>query len=119
MKMETITREGQQFVLVPTKDYTQLVEDAEMLADIREFREAKFSEEETFSGEVIDRIILNDENPVRVYREYRVLTQQQLADKVGIQRAYLTEIETGRKTGPIKTLKAIAQALGVELDDIA
>ncbi len=119
MKMQTITREGHEFVLVPMKAYEQLLEDAEMLADIRDYREAKLPGEETFPGEVIDRIILKDENPVRVYREYRVLTQQQLADKVGIQRAYLTEIETGRKTGSIKTLKAIAQALGVDLDDIA
>ena len=119
MKMETVTREGQEFVLVPRNEYAKLIEDVEMLADIKDYREAKLSQEETLPGEVIDRIILNDENPARVYREYRGLTQQQLADKVGIQRAYLTEIETGRKSGSIKTLKAIAQALGVDLDDIA
>ena len=90
-----------------------------MLADIREFREAKFSEEETFPSEIIDRIILNNENPVHVYREYPELTQQQLADKVGVQRAYLAEVETGRKAGSVKTLKAIAQALSVDLDDVA
>jgi len=84
MKMETITREGHQFVLVPMKAYEQLLKDAEMLADIRDYREVKLSDEETFPGEVIDRIILKDENSVRVYREYRILTQQQLADKVGI-----------------------------------
>ncbi len=118
MKMETITREGQEFVLVPMNEYEQLLEDIEMLADIKDYREAKLFDEETFPGEVIDRMILKDENPIRVYREYRGLTQQQLADKVGIQRAYLTEIETGRKAGSIKTLKAIAQVLGIDLDDI-
>ena len=51
--------------------------------------------------------------------DYRGLTQQQLADKCGIQRAYLAEIETGRKSGSVKTLKAIAAALDVDLTSIS
>ena len=119
MSREMIERNGQRFAVVPVEQYEQLVEDAEMLADIQAFREAKATDEETFSGEVIDRIILDDENPIKVYRKYRGLTQQQLADKAEIRRAYLAEIETGRKSGSVKTLKAIAQALDVDLDDIA
>ena len=41
MKMQTITREGHEFVLVPMKAYEQLLEDAEMLADIRDYREGR------------------------------------------------------------------------------
>ena len=115
MNVETVERQGVEYVLLPRVQYDQLLEDAEMLRDIREFHEAKAAEEETYPNEVINRLILNEENPIRVYRDHRGLTQQQLADKCGIQRAYLAEIETGRKSGSIKTLKAIAAALDVSL----
>ena len=119
MNIETVEKRGQEYVLVPREQYNQLMEDAEMLRDIREFREAKAVNEETFPSEVVNRLILNDESPIRVYRDHRGLTQQQLADKCGIQRAYLAEIETGRKSGSVKTLKAIAAALDVDLTSIS
>ena len=118
MNLETVERNGQKFVLVPVEQYNQLLEDLEMLRDIRDFRGGKAVDEETFPAEVINRLILNEENPIKVHREHRELTQKQLADKVGVQRAYLAEIETGRKSGSVKTLKAIAEALNVDLMSI-
>ena len=119
MNLETIERDGKRFAVVPIERYLKLLEDVEMLTDLRDFREAKASKEESFPATIVNRIILHGENPIRVFREYRGLTQQQLADRVGIQRAYLAEIETGRKMGAVKTLKAIAQALDLSLEDIA
>lgn len=119
MNVEIVKRQGVEYVLLPRVQYDQLLEDAEMLRDIREFREAKAADEEAYPSEVINRLILNEESPIRVYRDHRGLTQQQLADKCGIQRAYLAEIETGRKSGSIKTLKTIAAALGVDLASIS
>ena len=86
-----------------------------MLRDIRDFREAKAVDEETFPSTVIDRLILDEENPIKVYRQHRKLTQEQLADKVSIQRACLAAIETGQKSGSVKMLKAIAEALDIDL----
>jgi DNA-binding XRE family transcriptional regulator len=63
-------------------------------------------------------IILDGENPLKVNREYRGLTQQKLADKVGISRSYITDIEAGRKDSSIKVMKKIAEALNLEIDDI-
>ena len=118
MNFETVERNSQKFVLVPIEQYNQLLADLEMLKDVRDFRAAKAVDEETFPGEVINRLILNEENPIKVYREHRGLTQKQLADKIGVQRPYLAEIETGRKSGSVKTLKAIAEALDVDLMSI-
>ena len=118
MNLETVERNSQKFVLVPIEQYDQLLADLEMLKDVHDFRGAKAGDEETFPAEVIDRLILNEESPIKVYREHRGLTQKQLADQVGIQRAYLAEIETGRKSGSVKTLKAIAAALDVDLMSI-
>lgn len=118
MNLETVERNSQKFVLVPIEQYNQLLADIEMLKDVHDFRGAKAVDEETFPAEVINRLILNEENSIKVYREYRKLTQKQLADKVGIQRAYLAEIETKRKSGSVKTLKAIAEVLDVDLMSI-
>ena len=89
-----------------------------MLEDIRDFREAKAVDEESFPGEVVNRLVLNEENPIKVFREYRGLTQEQLAAKAGVQRADLAAMEIGQASGSAETLKAIAKALDLDVDDL-
>jgi len=62
--------------------------------------------------------LLTGANPVKVWRAYRGLTQGALAAQVGISKAYLCQIETGKREGAIKTLRAIATALDVTVDDL-
>jgi mRNA interferase RelE/StbE len=47
------------------------------------------------------------------------LTQAALAAKAGVNRVMVTEIETGRKQGSVTTLRSLANALNVALDDLA
>jgi len=44
--------------------------------------------------------------------------QQQLAQAAGIGVPYLSQIESGTRKGSTTVLSAIAQALGLSLDDI-
>ena len=74
-------------------------------------------EDELIPSEVV-YAILDGENPIKVWREYRGLTQQQLADKVKISKPYLSQIETGKRKGATDILSAIAKALDVSLDDV-
>lgn len=53
-----------------------------------------------------------------IYRKYRKMTQVQLAEKAGIARAYLAQLETGKKQGSVEVLKKIASTLNLDLDDI-
>jgi transcriptional regulator with XRE-family HTH domain len=62
------------------------------------------------------RRILAGESPIRVVREWRGLRGQQVADLVGITPSMLSQIETKRKTGSVRTFKAIALVLGVPLE---
>ncbi len=57
-------------------------------------------------------------SPIGPIRKWRKLTQEQLAEAAGISQGYLSEIESGKKVGDVGTLRAIAAALGVSLDDI-
>ena len=51
-------------------------------------------------------------------RQESQLSQQQLAEKAGISQGYLSEIESGKKSGSLSVLTRIAAALDVELRDI-
>jgi transcriptional regulator with XRE-family HTH domain len=62
--------------------------------------------------------ILDGENPIKVWREYRSLTQQQLVETAGISTPYLSRLDTIKRTGATDVLIAIAKALNVTLDDI-
>lgn len=52
---------------------------------------------------------------VRVARETRDLTQQQLADAIDYSRVHIANVEAGRYATPLHTLYRISQALGVRL----
>jgi len=64
------------------------------------------------------RELMNSDHPMRVWREYRGLTLQALADQAGISKSYLSQIESGNRSGSADVLKRIAVALNVTLDDI-
>ena len=81
------------------------------------YGEAKSGADEAFPIEVADRLLAG-ENPIKVYRNLTGLTQNQLASTVKIHAVYLSQIETGKRTGSLKTLAAIADALNVAVDDL-
>ena len=97
------------------KTMMNYIEDLEDRLAIQKFEE---SDEETFPLELVKALIKTPEKSVQLYREYRSLTQEQLAEKAGVGRPMLAQIETGRKKGSIITLKKIAAALDVDLEDI-
>jgi DNA-binding XRE family transcriptional regulator len=118
MKTEIIERRGKSFAVVPLKEFERLRHDAQMLDDIRAYDTAKSRREETFPADVADRLV-EGENPIRVFRQYRGLTQEQLAKTARVARAYVAQLETGKKQGSVAVLRSIAEVLRVELDDIA
>jgi predicted transcriptional regulator len=92
------------------------MEDAEMLADVKAYDVAKArlesGDDELISFEITERR-LRGEPTLRIWREYRKLTQEQLARKSKISRAMIAAIETQRKSGAISTWKKLGSALNV------
>jgi DNA-binding XRE family transcriptional regulator len=120
--IQIIERDGKpEWAVLPYDKYLELAEEAEMLQDIRDYDNIKAvierEEQEVIPSEVT-YAILDGENPIKVWREYRGLTQQQLAELIGISTPYLSQIEKNRRTGTKEVLVAIAKALKVTLDDI-
>ena len=52
---------------------------------------------------------------IKKYRKQMKLSQVELAVEVGIDRAYLSEIENGRTNPSVNVLYAIADALKIEI----
>jgi DNA-binding XRE family transcriptional regulator len=104
------------YVLVARDDFERMLDET----DEREATAAydRTRGEETVPVEIVDRLLAG-ESPIRVWREYRGMTLEQLGTAVGKRKGYLSEIESGKKTGTLKTLRAIAGALRVDLDDVA
>ncbi|MCK0198974.1 helix-turn-helix domain-containing protein [Ancylobacter sp. 6x-1] len=116
------TPSGETMVVLSQADYEALVEAASEAADaaaVRSFKERIASgEEELLPSAMVDRI-LSGENPILVWREHRGLSARAVAEKIGIAPSFLSQIENGKREGSVETLKKIAKALGVTLDDIA
>jgi len=80
-------------------------------------RELAAGYDEAVPVEVV-RELLDDTHPLSVWRRYRGLTQQALADVSGIGKSHISQIESGAKTGSVKCLRRLADALGVDIDDL-
>ena len=122
MSVQLILKEGQpEYAVLPYDVYLRLVEDAEMLADVRDYdvaMERIAAGEELIPAEV-GYGLLDGGNPIRVWREYRGLSQAELAAKAGISASYLSQLESGKRDGTVEVLSALAVELGVALDDLA
>lgn len=55
---------------------------------------------------------------MRKYRKQIDLTQQELADKVGVSQKYIQYLESAKRTPSLKLLHKLAKVLKVSLQDI-
>ena len=73
---------------------------------------------ETIPGEVV-KAILDGESPLRVWRKHREFTLDVLAERVGVSKGYLSQIENGQKQGTLGLFRRLAGVLNVALDELA
>ncbi|MFA5029627.1 MAG: helix-turn-helix transcriptional regulator [Patescibacteria group bacterium] len=55
---------------------------------------------------------------VRRIREEKGMTQGDLCRKLGLDRAYLSNVESGKKNPTLATMERIAEALDVSVDEL-
>ena len=101
-----------EFVMMTREDFDEVLEDAAEAAAY-----ARTRGEESLPIELADRLLAG-ENPVRVWREHRGLSLAALADQAGVGKGFLSQIENGQRTGTIETLKKLARALELDLEDL-
>jgi len=101
-----------ELVVMTPEDLAELIEDAAATAAYHRTRN-----QERLPIGVVDRLIAG-ENPVRVWREHRGHSLRQLAEQAGVGIGCLSQIENGERKGTVFTLKKIATALDVDIDDL-
>ncbi|HEY0901865.1 MAG TPA: helix-turn-helix transcriptional regulator [Micavibrio sp.] len=104
MQHDIIHVQGKAYVLVPLHEYRHL--------------QGHTAPASALPEDILDQLYARAVHPVKILRKYRGLTQADLAEKSGISRPYLAEIETGRKEGSVTALKNLAAALQTDINSI-
>ncbi|MFZ9502193.1 MAG: helix-turn-helix domain-containing protein [Beijerinckiaceae bacterium] len=116
-----IEADGLELVVLTRAEYDQLLalaqeaeEDAQDAA-IYDARKAALASgrDGVLPAEVCARLLRGD-RLLKALRKWRGVTQTELAEKTGLAQGYLSDLESGRRTGAPATLKLIAQALDVD-----
>jgi DNA-binding XRE family transcriptional regulator len=122
MSVQVISQKGKpEYAVLPYSDYLLLVEQAEMLEDIQSYDVVKNSiangNEEFIPASVVNALA-DGENPIRVWREYRELTQQQVAEAIGISVPFVSQLETAKRKASIDVMRKLASLLKLDIDDL-
>ena len=121
--VEVIEKDGRPtHAVVPIDLYRRLLALAEDAEDIRAANDAldelAAGRDELVPAEVAHKLLQDEEHRLRIWREHRGLTQTALGAISGVQQGYIAQIESGRKTGSIETLKKLSAALRIDIDDL-
>lgn len=120
MTVQIIEIAGQKMAMLPVSDYERLLDLAEDKADAQTAARAedrRLAGEEYVPADLLDRIMGGD-NPLRVWRKYRGLTQADLGAKAGVLNNTVSRLERGERDTSAKNWRALADALSVDVDDI-
>lgn len=100
MKHDLLHIQGKPYALVPLHEYRMMSGDhGEEASDLPD--------------DLLDDIYAGKHTALKIIRKYRGLTQAGLAEKAGLSRPYLTEIETGKKEGSVRAIRTLAETLNV------
>lgn len=121
-EIQVIEKDGnEEYAIVPIDEWRRICALAEDAEDIRAadnaVRELAAGYDEAIPGEVVRRL-LKAAHPLSVWRKYRGLTQQALADAAGMGKSYVSQIESGAKSGSVKSLRRLAEVLRIDVDDL-
>lgn len=101
MKHDLVHIQGKPYMLVPLHEYRSMTSQPVVKTDL--------------PVEIMDKLFARSENPIKILRKFRGMTQAEMAEISGLSRPYLAELETGRKEGSITALKNLALSLNVPL----
>jgi DNA-binding XRE family transcriptional regulator len=106
------------YVVVRYDRWRDLLAQVEEMEEVRAYDQAKARTDQEAVPIAVADALLAGQSPIRVWREHRGMTQEQLASAAGIRRAYVAQIEAGHRRGSTAVLARLAGALGVDIDDL-
>lgn len=118
--VQIIEKDGEpEYAVVPIEEYRRMVAALEDAADSAAIERAWAEDAAgaTIPGEVV-KAVLAGESPLRVWRKHREFTLDALAERVGVSKGYLSQIENGQKPGTLDLFRRLAGVLNVALDEL-
>ncbi len=109
--------DGKKYAIIPLDDYESLKEKFEDMVDVAAYDIAVARAEEFFPFELAERSA-SGESRIAIFREYRGMTQAQLAKKTGVSANYISMLEKKRKEASLTLIKKIAAALKVDVEQL-
>lgn len=74
--------------------------------------------DELIPAVIVERLLAGNEHPLKIWREYRGLTQKALGAIAGTGKSHISQIESGHKRASTKIIIALAAALNVDIEDL-
>ncbi len=96
------------FVLVPWEEYTEYIDP----------KQGRIEKKVYFPHEVVELHAIEEKSLVRAWREYKKLSQKQIADRMNVTQAAYSQMEKPDAKLRKPTLKKIAVALKVEVEQL-
>jgi predicted transcriptional regulator len=88
-----------QYVVLPYADFLRLIQE----------------DRQSVPNEVVERVIINKQTPIRAWREHLGLTQAEVAARLDITQAAFAQTEATRARPRRSTLRRVAQAMGIDV----
>ena len=76
-----------------------------------------YQDGDTVPGEIVNAI-LKGSPPLQAWREYRGFTLDAFANRIGVSKSYLSQIENVRKSGSLRLIHKLSIVLNTEVDDL-
>ncbi len=132
MNVQIIEKDGQpEWAVIPYGEYQQLLQLVERLepalfdslqneeiSKLAPEQPIDSGKEELLPADFVHRLVSGQENPLRLWREYRGFTQERLAEVTKVGKSHISQLEMGKKQPSPAVLKRLAAALRVEPDDL-
>ena len=121
MNIQIIEHNGApEYAIVPFREWETIIDRLEEMEDIRDARTISVAiagGEETYPHEFVKRLS-SEENPLRIWREYRKLTLATLAKECGVSIPALSQIENDKRTPSVDLLRRLSKALCCDMEDL-
>ena len=107
--IQTIMQDGKPaFVVIPIDEYVRLFP-----------KVPRVPEGDAIPHEVVGLTIKKGYTLIRAWREYLGLTQKEVAERMTITQAALSQMEAGKKRLRKVTLEKLAAALGLDVEQLS
>ena len=104
------------FAVVPMDIWLKVRNSIEDLEDVALYDQAKSADDGFYIPSEVLKRELAGIHPLKAWREHRGMTLESLAKSAKISKAYLSQIENGKRTGTLKVMKALSSVIDVPVD---